>query len=80
MMKYQLIQHLKTKSKVVEMYDSVEECKMFTKQPGVIFVSFNYIGGFPIYNANNKVYSIQGYSTEYGIVCSIPEEVRKELV
>ncbi len=72
-MKYQLIQHLKTKSKVLTMYDTLADCHQFADQEAITFVGLNYIGNFPIFNGNGKVYSIQGYDTNYGIVCSLPK-------
>lgn len=72
-MKYQFIQHLKTKSKVLALYDTLADCKKFISDQQLTFISLNYIGNFPVFNGNNKVYSIQGLVEGLNIVCSLPK-------
>ncbi len=73
-MKYQLLQHLKTKTKVLEIYDTLAECKSFAKQDGVKFEGLSYVGNFPTFSDNSgKFYSIQGLAEGLNIVCSLPK-------
>lgn len=72
-MKYQLIRHFKTVSRVLTVYDTLADCHKFADQDTVKFNGLNYIGNFPIFNDNRGwVYSIQGLS-DLGIVCSLPK-------
>lgn len=73
-MKYQLIRHFKTVSRVLTVYDTLEDCHKFASQESVVFTGLNYIGNFPIFNDNRGwVYSIQGLVDGLNIVCSLPK-------
>lgn len=74
MLHYQLVQQLKTKQKVLTVYDNVEDCRQFASQEAITYVGQTYIGNFPIFNGNNKVYLIRGLVPELNIICSIPKE------
>lgn len=73
-MRYQLIQHLKTKSKVISIEPNVEATMQKLGELGAYFVGHSYIGNFPIFNANTKVYSVQGLADGLDIVCSLKAE------
>lgn len=72
-MKYQTIKHLKTKSKVVALSDTLAEAIAAIPMPAS-FLELTYMGQFPIYNSAKGVYSIQGQVKGLGIVCSLKKE------
>lgn len=61
-MKFQVIQHLKTKSKskLLKMCDSLIEAKGFLTVLGARYEGISYYGGFPTFSLKNKKFSIQG--------------------
>lgn len=79
-MKYQVIKHLKSSSRVLAIVGTLEEAKatLYEKLPkntGIRFAGISYIGGFPQYeDTKGKMYSIQGYAEPWGIVCSLPQK------
>lgn len=73
-MKYQAIQHLKTKSKLLKMCDSLQEAKQVIMDKGAKYNGRSYIGDFPTFSDNGKTFSIQGavmFDTGNYIVCSL---------
>ena len=73
-MKYQLIKHLKTKTKLLKMFETVQEAKKYIESTGARFNGLSYIGQFPIYVDGHSKYSIQGYHEEYKIVLGLNKE------
>jgi len=76
-MQYQAIQHLKTKSKLLKMCDTLQEAKQILMDKGARYEGRSYVGGFPTFSLNNKHFSIQGaFILENGnhIVCSLPNK------
>jgi len=77
-MKYQLIKHNKSGSKLVKMYDSLDEVKKAIAVQGLRFESLSYVGGWPLFTDNNrKVWSVQGaamFDTGDYVVCSLPQK------
>lgn len=76
-MKYNVIRHLKTKSKSVGMFDKPSEAKQKLKELGAVWYETSYIGGFPLFNGDKGVYSVQGaVMTDIGtsIICSLHKE------
>jgi hypothetical protein len=81
-MKYQAIQHLKTKSKLLKMCDTLQEAKQLIVGLGARYEGRSYVGGFPTFSLNNKRFSIQGaYMLSDGnhIVCSLPDKEAEEV-
>lgn len=70
-MKYQLIKHNKTNSRTIGVYDTLKAAKREIMSMHGNLVSNSYVGGFPVFNVNNKVYSIQGLHDQLNIVLSI---------
>lgn len=73
-MVYQVIQHLKTKSKVLGVVDTPEQARNLLLTIGARFSEINYYGGFPIWVDGYKKYSVQGKNEEFGIVCSLDDK------
>lgn len=76
-MKYQAIQHLKTKSKLLKMCETLQEAKQVIMEKGARYEGRSYIGGFPTFSQEGKRFSIQGaviMGTGSHIVCSLPEK------
>lgn len=76
-MKYNVIQHLKTKSKSIGIFNKPSEVKKKLKELGAVWYETTYIGGFPLFNGDKGVYSVQGaVMTDIGtsILCSLPKE------
>ena len=77
-MKYQALKHLKTKSKLLGLFSTIEEAReaIRTADPRAKFTGFSYIGGFPYFHDTEtqdaRPYTIQGQV--HGIVCSIKKE------
>ncbi len=80
-MKYQVIKHLKTKTKVLDICDTMNEADRVITEQDAMFKGFAYIGGFPIfYDDIGRRYSIQGLVPLVdggGVVCSIPHKELK---
>lgn len=74
-MQYQVIQHLKTKSKKLAVLGTAEEAKKFIEGTGARFSEYSYIGDFPVFVDGHKTYSVQGLAS-IGVVCSLPKEER----
>ena len=73
-MKYQALKGLKTKTKVLGIFDTLQEAHQVITMAGGIFQCFSYIGGWPAYSDNkNYHYNIQGLA-DIGVVCSIPKQ------
>lgn len=75
-MNYQALQHLKTKSKLLKMCDSLQEAKQVIEEKGAIYQGRSYVGNFPTFSAGSKRFSIQGsinMGKDWSIVCSLPE-------
>lgn len=78
-MKYQAIQHLKTKNKLIKLCDTLQEAHDTLKEKQAVFDHFSYYGGFPIYHGDkNKIYSVQGQHDTLGIVLSLNKEELKD--
>lgn len=78
-MKYQAIQHLKTKSKLLKICDTLQEANNEIMKKGARYEGRSYVGGFPTFSSpiGNKRYSIQGaclLSNGNFIVCSLPNK------
>jgi len=76
-MKYQALQHLKTKSKLLKMCDTLQEAKNVIMAKGARYERLSYYGGFPTFSLGSKTFSIQGavmFDTGNHIVCSIPQK------
>lgn len=82
-MDYQVIKHLKTKSKCLGIFPSLEEAHKKVKSimtGGVKYEGRSYVGGFPTFQDEfHYTYSIQGAVDMGGqlVVCSIND---KELI
>lgn len=74
-MQYQVIRHLKTKSKKLIVLGTAKEAKQYIENLGARFSNYSYIGDFPVYVDGNKTYSVQGLAS-IGVVCSLPKEER----
>ena len=73
-MKYQALKGLKTKTKVLGIFDTLEEAHSAIVSVGGQFHGFSYMGGFPAYvDEKNYHYNIQGLA-DCGVVCSISQE------
>jgi hypothetical protein len=53
-MKYQAIKHLKTKTKLLGLFDSLKETENEIKKTGARFENLSYYGGFPTYKNQNQ--------------------------
>lgn len=76
-MEYQLVKHNKTCTRQIGLFDTLEQAKREIMSMGGNLVSNAYAGGFPIFNANCKVYSIQGsvlVNDTERVVCSIDKK------
>jgi len=76
-MKYQAIQHLKTKTKLLKMCETLQEAKQVIMEKGARYDGRSYLGGFPTFSLNGKSFSIQGacfFKDGKHIVCSLPEK------
>lgn len=80
-MKYQALKHLKTKSKLLGMFDTIVEAREAIRlsDPQATRQGDSYIGGFPFYHDTTtqdaRPYTIQG-SVAVGdrhVVCSISD-------
>ena len=80
-MKFQALHHLKTKSKLLKMCDTLQEAKLTIENLGARYEGLSYYGGFPSFSLKDRMCSIQGahfINKEKFIVCSIPaEEIEK---
>ena len=73
-MKYQVIKQLKTKSKQVALFSTLDEAKNYLNNINARFESLSYYGGFPFYSVDKKqTYSIQGLADGFNIVCSLSQ-------
>jgi hypothetical protein len=73
-LKYQAIQHLKTKTKLLGLYDTLKEAIGIIESRGGIFDGISYIGSFPIYkDPQSHIYSVQGFVEHWQLVCSLPD-------
>ncbi len=66
-MKYQVLKHLKTKSKLVAMCDTLAEAQNVLAEKGATYWKLSYIGSFPIYTNAKDTYSIQGFVPTVGV-------------
>lgn len=77
-MKYQLLRHNKTGSRLLAMLDSMDEVKQKIAGMGLRFEGLSYIGGFPTFSdGKRKTYSVQGavmFDTGSHVVCSLPQK------
>ena len=75
-MKYQALKGLKTKTKILGIFNTLEEAHKAIIASGGVFKCFSYMGGFPAYiDDKNYHYNIQGMvEIGAGVVCSIPPE------
>ena len=73
-MKYQALKGLRTKTKVLGVFNTLNEAHQAIRDAGGVFKCFSYIGGFPAYiDDKNYTYNIQGQA-DIGFVCSIPTD------
>lgn len=80
-MKYQAIQHLKTKSKLLGLFDSFAEARKAITDRGGVFQKFTYVGGFPLYeNEKGQTFTVQGYALPWGVVCSFEVDIGEATV
>lgn len=73
-MLYQVIQQLKTKSKLLKMCHTLLEAKQTLDEIGARYEGRSYYGGFPRFSLGSKLYSIQGaveINFNNFIVCSL---------
>ena len=78
-MKYQIIKQNKTCSRQIGVYETLKQAKRQLMSMHGNLVGNSHVGNFPIFNACNKVYSIQGFEPNYKIVLGIEkEELAKE--
>lgn len=76
-MKYQVLKHLKTKSKLIKLCDTAYEAKkLLENELGARFSEFSYMGGFPVFVDGYTTYSVQGLNEQYGVVVSLSGEDR----
>ena len=74
-MKYQAIKHNKTGSRGLGMFATLAEAVEVIRSKGASFHGISYFGGFPTWKGEDgKVYSVQGYAEQWGIVCSLPKD------
>lgn len=72
-MKYQALQHLKTRIKVLGIYDTIQEARTKIESMGAVYYERSYIGNFPTFSRATPYayFSIQGISGVHGIICSL---------
>src|SRR3990167_5801264 len=75
-MKYQVIKHLKTKTKQEALYETLDAARLLLSgKLAATFSGVSYIGQFPLFHdEKGTTYSIQGFSEPHGLVCSLSNE------
>ena len=77
-MKYQALKGLKTKTKVLGIFNTLSEAHQAIVKAGGRFECFSYMGGFPAYvDDKNYHYNIQGLA-DIGVVCSLSDEEKNK--
>ena len=76
-MKYQIVGYRYPKDRF---FDTLKEADAEMQKSGMTFVGRSYVGGFPQYEKNGRVYQIQGLIEKINIVCSFkwsPEDLKE---